>query len=75
MPMLAFPTGVHLSEEVDDDLGELVMAMPRRELFALKGFIQQVSLPVLQSLQDEHWFALPEIINDDLEAKEVRIAC
>ena len=61
-----------MSEDVDD-LGALVMAMPRRELFALKGFIQQVSLPVLQSLQDEHWFALPDVINDDLEAKEVRI--
>ncbi len=56
-----------------DDLGQLVMAMPRRELFALKGIIQNVSLPVLESLQHEHWFALPEVIADDLEAKEVRI--
>lgn len=57
----------------DEDLGQLVMAMPRRELFALRGFIQNVSLPVLESLQQEHWFALSDVIAEDLEAKEVRI--
>lgn len=58
---------------VEEEVDALVMAMPRRELFAVSGFITEVQLQVLQSLQFEHWFALPEHIDEDIEAKEVRI--
>ncbi len=64
---------IDVPDSEEEDFGTLVMAMPRRELFAIRGFIRTVSLPVLESLQHEHWFALPEVIADNLEAKEVRI--
>ncbi|MFW5844924.1 MAG: hypothetical protein ACOCXJ_01725 [Planctomycetota bacterium] len=53
---------------------ELVMAMPRRELFAVRGFSRTMQLPVLDSLNQEHWFALPTVLEEDIDAKEVRIA-
>ncbi len=64
---------VNNADELDDEIGPMVMAMPRRELFAISGFGSDVQLSVLQSLQFEHWFALSEHLADDIEAKEVRI--
>ena len=51
----------------------LVMAMPRRELYTLKGFESRIELSVLSSLEDEYWIAAPAIIADDVEAKEVQV--
>lgn len=50
----------------------LVMGMPRRELYGVAGFVTAVRYEVLESLQDESWFALPDILAEDLDAKEVR---
>ncbi|MFM2090658.1 MAG: hypothetical protein RLZZ127_1147 [Planctomycetota bacterium] len=52
---------------------DLVLAMPRRLLWRVGGFVPTVDLAVLECLQDESWFAAPEILRQDLDAKEVRI--
>lgn len=52
---------------------ELVLAMPRRLLWRISGFTTAIDLAVLESLQDEGWFAAPERLRSDLDAKEVRI--
>ncbi|MBA3686273.1 MAG: hypothetical protein H0W72_13685 [Planctomycetes bacterium] len=51
----------------------LVLAMPRRELFAINGFTLQVGLSVLESLAEESWFALSSSLVGNLDAKEVRL--
>ncbi len=56
-------------EEID-----LVMAMPRRELYAVRGYVTSMELTVLDCLQNETWFALPDVIKADIDAKEVRVA-
>jgi len=55
------------------DGDSLVMAMPRRELFAVRGFQSNIDLVILNSLEDEYWFATSQVISDDLEAKEVQV--
>ena len=52
---------------------ELVLAMPRRELFSVSGFVTQVEMRVIESLADESWYAAPSTLRDDLDAKEVRL--
>ncbi len=52
---------------------ELVMAMPRRELFRIQGFVPPNDLAVLESLADESWFASPTVLQNDFDAKEVRL--
>lgn len=57
-----------------DEPGEdLVLAMPRRELFSVSGFVTDIEMRVLESLDAESWFAAPSILHDDIEAKEVRL--
>ena len=55
------------------DGDELVLAMPARELFAATGFVPTPSMPVLESLGEETWFALPTVIREDPLAREVRL--
>jgi hypothetical protein len=52
---------------------ELVLAMPRRPLWRTSGFTTAIDLAVLECLQEESWFAAPEVLRHDLDAKEVRI--
>lgn len=47
------------------------MAMPRRELFSVSGFTTRIEMRVLDSLRQEHWFAQPATIAEDVEAKQV----
>ena len=51
----------------------LVMAMPRRELYALNGFDTAIALPILSSLESEYWLATSAVIANDIEAKEVQV--
>ncbi len=52
---------------------EMVMAMPRRELFRIQGFVPPNDLAVLESLAEESWFASPAVLQGDFDAKEVRL--
>jgi hypothetical protein len=52
---------------------ELVMAMPRRELFRIQGFVPPNDVAVLESLAEESWFAAPALLQNDFNAKEVRL--
>lgn len=54
----------------DDDL---VMAMPRRELYKVAGFSRSVDYAVLESLDQEHWFTIPSMVHGNADAKEVRL--
>lgn len=54
----------------DDDL---VMAMPRRELYKVMGFTRGIDYTVLESLDQEHWFTLPSMVRGNPDAKEVRL--
>lgn len=52
---------------------ELVMAMPRRELYKVSGFSPAVDFALLESLDQEHWFTLPTQLRGNPDAKEVRL--
>lgn len=52
---------------------DLVMAMPRRELYKVSGFTRAIDYAVLESLDGEHWFSAPGILRDNPDAKEVRL--
>lgn len=52
----------------------LVRAMPRRQLYALRGFVPRIDLNVLNAIDDEGWFATRTAIAADVDCKEVRIA-
>jgi hypothetical protein len=56
-----------------EDDAPLVLAMPRRELFRVQGFVPPHDLAVLESLAEESWYASPAILSGDFDAKEVRI--
>lgn len=58
--------------ETSDD-AQMVLAMPRRELFRISGFTTKIDIPVLDSLADESWYAAPVTLNGNLDAKEVRL--
>jgi len=60
------------AEEVED-VGDLVMAMPRRELYAVQGFHRRVDMRVIASLAEESWFSLPDVLAEDIDAKEIRL--
>ncbi|TVR43944.1 MAG: hypothetical protein EA402_08345 [Planctomycetota bacterium] len=60
-------------EEPEEQDEGLVMAMPRRELFAVRGFQTRIELPVLDSLENEYWFATSSSLAQDIEAKEVQV--
>ncbi len=51
----------------------LVLAMPRRELFRIHGFTQRVEPAILTSIIADGWYAAPEAVAADSDAKEVRI--
>jgi hypothetical protein len=52
----------------------LVRAMPRRPLYALRGFIPRIDLNVLHAIDEEGWFATRTAIAADVDCKEVRVA-
>lgn len=52
----------------------LVRVMPRRQLYALRGFCPRIDLNILNSIDDEGWFATRSAIAGDVDSKEVRIA-
>jgi hypothetical protein len=55
------------------DPESLVLALPRRELYAVRGFTDQITVLVLESLQQEAWFATAAAVAADIDAKEVHI--
>ncbi|MBA3939247.1 MAG: hypothetical protein H0X38_17500 [Planctomycetes bacterium] len=56
-----------------DTESPLVLAMPRRELFRVSGFTKRVDFGVLASVADEAWYAAPDTLIGNLDAKEVRL--
>jgi hypothetical protein len=53
---------------------DLVLTMPCREFIALRGRSPRIELAVLDSLQEDSWFAVPAAIREDPLAVEVRLA-
>ena len=47
--------------------------MPSREFIALRGLSTAIAMPVLESLQEDSWFALPSAVREDPLAVEVHI--
>ncbi len=56
------------------DDAPLVRAMPRRQLYALKGFIPRIDLAILTAIDEDGWFATREAILAEVDSKEVRLA-
>lgn len=54
-------------------MDDLVLAVTTRECIALRGFSPRIELGMLESLQEETWFAQPAIIRTDPLAAEVRL--
>jgi hypothetical protein len=55
------------------DAPQLVLAMPRRELFRVHGFTRKVDLDILESLADDSWYAAAQTLINNPDAKEVRL--
>lgn len=53
---------------------DLVLAMPCREFIAVRGFSGKIDMAVLDSLQDDTWFTVPQAIQADPTAVVVRLA-
>ena len=54
-------------------MDELVLAVTTRECIALRGFSPRIELGMLESIQEETWFAQPAVIRNDPLAAEVRL--
>ncbi len=54
-------------------MDDLVMAMPCREFIALRGFSPRIDLAVLDSLQDDPWFAVLAAVQADPTAVVVHL--
>lgn len=52
---------------------DLVMAIPRRELYKVSGFTRVIDYALLESIDQEHWFSAPSLLQGNPDAKEVRI--
>jgi hypothetical protein len=52
---------------------DLVLAMPRRELFRISGFVPPTDMAILECVADESWYATPESLAGSFDAKEVRV--
>ncbi|MHC5067189.1 MAG: hypothetical protein ACYTF0_01240 [Planctomycetota bacterium] len=57
---------------VEDDV-DLVMAMPRDQLYAMSGYQTTLDYQVLATLADDCWFALATVIAEDVAAKVVHV--
>jgi hypothetical protein len=58
---------------MDEHEHALVLAMPRRELFRVQGFVPPNDLGILESLAEESWYASPSALAGSFDAKEVRV--
>ena len=58
----------------NDLMDDLVLAMSSREFIALRGFTTRIAMEVLESLQQDTWFAVPDAIQADPLAVAVHIA-
>jgi hypothetical protein len=56
-----------------DSAPDLVLAIPRRELYRVAGFTRKVDFAILDTLADETWFAAPSTLVGNLDSKEVRL--
>ena len=56
-----------------EDNAHLVLAMPRRELFRINGFTRKIEMDILESLAEDTWYALPASLENNHDAKEVRL--
>jgi hypothetical protein len=56
-----------------DDPSHLVLAMPRRELFRINGFTRKIDMDILHSLAEDTWYAMPDTLENNYDAKEVRL--
>lgn len=54
-------------------MDDLVMVMPCREFIALRGFSPRIDLAVLDSIQDDTWFAVPAAAEQDPTAVVVQL--
>lgn len=52
---------------------DIVLAVTTRECIALRGFTARIELGMLESLQQETWFAQPALIHNEPLAAEVRL--
>ncbi|MBA2480433.1 MAG: hypothetical protein H0V44_07205 [Planctomycetes bacterium] len=57
----------------ESDTEALVLAMPRRELFRIHGFVPPMDMAVLESVAEESWYAAPSVLAGNFDAKEVRV--
>jgi hypothetical protein len=58
---------------VMDEDDPLVLAMPIRELYRVRGFTRAIALPILESLQQDSWFSAAGHLALDPMACEVRL--
>jgi hypothetical protein len=58
---------------MDTEAPQLVLVMPRRELFRVHGFTRKVDMDILLSLAEDSWYAAPHTLVNNADAKEVRL--
>jgi hypothetical protein len=51
----------------------LVLAMPRKELYRINGFVTTVDMAVIESVAEDQWYAAGSTLVGNLDAKEIRL--
>lgn len=52
---------------------QLVMAMPRKDLYTISGFTTRIDLNIIESLAEDVWFAAAASLVNNFDAKEVSL--
>jgi len=52
----------------------LVLAMPRKELFRITGFVTTIDIAIIEAVAEDSWYSAASTLVGNLDAKEVRIA-
>ncbi len=65
------PTALPLGAPALED--PLVLAMPRKELFRISGFVTTIDMAIIEAVGEDSWYGAASTLVGNLDAKEVRI--
>lgn len=51
----------------------LVMAMPRKELYRLSGFVTTIDMAIIEAVAEDSWYGAASTLVSNFDAKEVRL--
>lgn len=51
----------------------LVLAMPRKELFRINGFVTTIDMAIIEAVAEDSWYGAASTLINNFDAKEVRL--